>query len=153
MGCDIRNRAYICCSRIFAGSSVLRDRLLFGICGCERRNEIRSDTSYAHQTWSCRVVRGEQCDDYEGCLYFGWQPGWTFIGRENNRIKKARIETDTGESFIVEFNDCVEFKMIELSWKVEPKKVKITILEVYKGTKYDDTCITSIDFLNRAWDK
>ena len=73
--------------------------------------------------------------------------------RENNRIKKARIETDTGESFIVEFNDCVEFKKIELSWKVDPKKVKITILEVYKGTKYDDTCITSIDFLNRAWDK
>jgi hypothetical protein len=74
-----------------------------------------------------------------------------YLFRENNRIKKLKVETDTGYSEVIEFNDQVEFKMVKYPY--EAAKVKLTILEVYKGTKYDDTCITSMYLLNTAWAK
>ena len=62
---------------------------------------------------------------------------------ENNRIKKAAIWIDDKRSFEINFNDYVEFTEITVPEKT--KKVRIEILEVYKGTKYNDTCITKID--------
>ena len=63
--------------------------------------------------------------------------------KENNRIKKALLETDTGIKKEVEFRDEVVFTQIILPDDV--KHIKLTILEVYKGTKYQDTCITSVE--------
>ena len=63
--------------------------------------------------------------------------------KENNRIKKALLETDTGIKKEVEFRDEVVFTQIILPDNV--KHIKLTILEVYKGTKYPDTCITSVE--------
>ena len=63
--------------------------------------------------------------------------------KENNRIKKALLETDTGIKKEVEFRDEVVFTQIILPDNV--KHIKLTILEVYKGTKYQDTCITSVE--------
>ncbi|MDD6487077.1 MAG: hypothetical protein PUF61_09045 [Spirochaetales bacterium] len=63
--------------------------------------------------------------------------------KENNRIKKALLETDTGIKKEVEFRDEVEFTQIILPSDV--KHIKLTILEVYKGTKYQDTCITAVE--------
>ncbi|MBQ4496875.1 MAG: hypothetical protein II973_05135 [Spirochaetaceae bacterium] len=63
--------------------------------------------------------------------------------KENNRIKKALLETDTGIKKEFEFRDEVEFTQIILPSDV--KHIKLTILEVYKGTKYQDTCITSVE--------
>lgn len=71
--------------------------------------------------------------------------------RENNRIKKALIETDTGYKKIVEFRDQVEFTGISLEQNTS--HVKITILEVYKGTKYNDTCVSAIDIFYGWWNK
>jgi len=62
---------------------------------------------------------------------------------ENNRIKKAAIWIDDKRSFDINFNDYVEFT--EFNVPKQTKKVRIEILEVYKGTKYNDTCITKID--------
>ena len=63
--------------------------------------------------------------------------------KENNRIKKALLETDTGIKKEVEFRDEVVFTQIILPSDV--KHIKLTILEVYKGTKYQDTCITAVE--------
>ncbi len=63
--------------------------------------------------------------------------------KENNRIKKALLETDTGIKKEFEFRDEIEFTQIILPSDV--KHIKLTILEVYKGTKYQDTCITSVE--------
>lgn len=71
--------------------------------------------------------------------------------KENNRIKKALIETDSGLKKIVEFRDQVEFTGIKLTENTS--HVKITILEVYEGTKYNDTCLSSIDIYYGFWDK
>ena len=62
---------------------------------------------------------------------------------ENNRIKKAAIWIDDKKSFEIDFNDYVEFT--EFTVPEQTKKVRIEILEVYKGTKYNDTCVTKID--------
>ncbi len=62
---------------------------------------------------------------------------------ENNRLKKAAVWTDDKKSFEINFNDYVEFT--EFSVPKKTKKVRIEILDVYKGTKYNDTCITKID--------
>ena len=63
--------------------------------------------------------------------------------KENNRIKKALLETDTGIKKEFKFRDEVEFTQIILPSDV--KHIKLTILEVYKGTKYQDTCITAVE--------
>lgn len=62
---------------------------------------------------------------------------------ENNRIKKASIYVDEIKSMDLSFNDVVEFTDFEIP--ADSKHVKIVIDEVYKGTKYNDTCITKID--------
>ncbi|MCR5318990.1 MAG: hypothetical protein K6E22_12255 [Treponema sp.] len=71
--------------------------------------------------------------------------------KENNRIKKALLQTDTGIKKEFEFRDEVEFTQIILPQDV--KHVKLTILEVYKGTKYQDTCITAVEVLEKVSEK
>lgn len=71
--------------------------------------------------------------------------------KENNRIKKALLETDTGIKKEFEFRDEVEFTQIILPSDV--KHIKLTILEVYKGTKYQDTCITSVEVNRKESEK
>lgn len=71
--------------------------------------------------------------------------------KQNNRIKKALIETNTGLKKTVEFRDQVEFTGIKL--EENTSHVKITILEVYKGSKYNDTCLSAIDIYYGWWDK
>lgn len=71
-----------------------------------------------------------------------------YLFKENNRIKKAIIETEK-EVKVVTFNDCVEFTSVHLNGK----HVKITIQEVYQGTKYQDTCISAISLWDGWWEK
>ena len=74
-----------------------------------------------------------------------------YLFKQNNRVKKLLVQTDAGFSNELTFNDAVEFTKIELP--KETKHVKITIKEVYKGTKYSDTCITAFEMNYRLWDK
>lgn len=67
--------------------------------------------------------------------------------KQNNRIKKLLVETTEGFSKELSFKDAVEFTKIELP--KDTKHVKLTIKEVYKGSKYSDTCITAIQM---DWD-
>jgi len=61
----------------------------------------------------------------------------------NNRLKKIRIESER-PAFSIEYTlpDYVAYHSVPLPQKTT--KVKITILEVYKGLKYSDTCVTAI---------
>ncbi len=69
-------------------------------------------------------------------------PKLPYLYKENSRIKKATLIIDDVTKMEIEFDDIVEFKCIELGRPFT--KVKLIIDEVYKGTKYDDTCITAI---------
>ncbi|KYH34985.1 nicotine adenine dinucleotide glycohydrolase (NADase) [Clostridium tepidiprofundi DSM 19306] len=69
---------------------------------------------------------------------------------KNNRVKKARLEFSNGETKIVTFEDTNGFiPPIRFDKIVKTKYIKLTILEVYKGTKYSDTCISEMLFFNQ----
>ncbi len=74
-----------------------------------------------------------------------------YLFKQNNRPKKLLIETDSGFSQLMEFDDEIEFKTIEVP--KECKKIRITIKEVYRGSKYADTCISCVYVTKVWWDK
>ena len=80
-------------------------------------------------------------------------PKLPHLYKENSRIKKATLIIDDSTKMEIDFNDIVEFKCVELDRPFS--KIKIVINEVYKGTKYDDTCITaiSVDWDDVDWDR
>lgn len=67
--------------------------------------------------------------------------------KNNARIKKVLVEGD-GFSFEHSFDDNVHFEQIDFPNEVD--KVKVTVLEVYDGLKYNDLCISGI-FTNPDW--
>jgi hypothetical protein len=74
--------------------------------------------------------------------------------KENNRIKTALVETDKGYKAEISFEDVVEFTEFFIPMvKDGPTHVKITIKEVYKGTKYSDTAVTALEVNHMFWDK
>lgn len=79
---------------------------------------------------------------------FGIVPGFAREGsiyRENNRVKSITIEFSNGDPVKKDLEDIYGMQFVEFPM-VKTNKVKITINEVYSGTKYNDTCIAEIDF-------
>lgn len=63
----------------------------------------------------------------------------------NNRLKKIRIEFSNDDPIIVILNDGYERgNTVCLNKTIKTTSLKITILDVYKGQKYDDTCLSEI---------
>ncbi len=63
--------------------------------------------------------------------------------RENNRIKTAILQFDDGKNTKVILKDTTKPQIIPVRKKT--RTIRITISEVYKGTKYDDTCLSDVD--------
>ena len=69
------------------------------------------------------------------------------IYQANNRVKRIKISFCDNTSFITELEDGnLEPQKVMLPETKNVKNVKITILEVYNGTKYNDTCISEVSF-------
>jgi len=65
----------------------------------------------------------------------------------NNRVKKIRISFDDGTHFDQVLKDGeLKPQIITLPEPKQAGKVRLTILETYKGSKYNDTCISEIIF-------
>jgi hypothetical protein len=65
----------------------------------------------------------------------------------NNRVKKVKIQFNDGASMVQELKDAVlEPQRIELPEEKTVYSVRMTILEVYPGAKYNDTCISEVEF-------
>jgi len=64
--------------------------------------------------------------------------------RENTRIKRIRVTNEEGESEVILLRDTPHFQELELEMGLGFGVFKIEILEVYPGTKYQDTCVNSI---------
>ncbi len=63
--------------------------------------------------------------------------------KENGRLKDIRITSDSPEfDILYTFDDYVYYADIEFPQKTD--KVKIEIMDVYNGSKYNDTCISGI---------
>jgi hypothetical protein len=63
----------------------------------------------------------------------------------NNRVKTMRAEFSEGEKRTFTLKDGV-LDLQYIKFDIRSKWVKFTILEVYPGNKYNDTCISEIDF-------
>lgn len=70
---------------------------------------------------------------------------------ENNRVKKMKAEFSCGRSAIIFLEDNPGFQKVVLSDFTNTDFIKLTILDVYRGTKYDDTAISEISF--NSWDE
>jgi hypothetical protein len=68
--------------------------------------------------------------------------------RANNRIKKLNLSVNGEEPVAVELPDQMEPFDIKLPKSKEVvRTIRLTIREVYPGTKYQDTCVTRIRLL------
>lgn len=68
-----------------------------------------------------------------------------YLYKANNRVKKATITSlDKNTPFTIEyeFEDYVHFS--EINFPCAVSKVRFTIDEVYRGEKWDDTCIQAV---------
>lgn len=70
--------------------------------------------------------------------------------KRNNRLKRIKVEsTEPVFSMEYTFEDYVAYHTIKMP--MATKAVKITVLEVYKGEKYNDTCVTAITLPQERW--
>jgi hypothetical protein len=67
---------------------------------------------------------------------------------KNNRVKSVSV-FDENMTLLGKYDLLDSPDPQQINWKKEISKVKIRIDEVYKGTKYDDTCINFIEIC--AW--
>jgi len=63
----------------------------------------------------------------------------------NGRVKRAKIETSGGFSRIVTLKDAKEMQEIKFT-PGKPAWLRLTILEVYPGTRHEDTCLSMFYF-------
>lgn len=65
---------------------------------------------------------------------------------KNSRLKTAILEFDNGEVQMIQLKDTNQFQTIRIE-PVESKTIKIIISDIYKGTKWADTCISEIELI------
>ncbi|ABZ93207.1 nicotine adenine dinucleotide glycohydrolase [Leptospira biflexa] len=64
----------------------------------------------------------------------------------NNRIKKLKITTETGNEEVVTLKDSLSRQVIEFKNEIRAKEISLTIQEVYKGTNTENTAIAELMF-------
>ena len=63
--------------------------------------------------------------------------------KKNSRVKKFTVEDlDNNIKYEIKLTDDVKFQNFRL--KKPTANIRLTIKEVYKGDKWDDTCVSSI---------
>ena len=68
-----------------------------------------------------------------------------YLFMENSRPKKIKLSVENKYSIIVDLKDTPNFHTIKLPEKLNRNEILVMeILEVYPGTKYEDTCINMI---------
>ena len=65
-----------------------------------------------------------------------------YLYEQNNRIKKIKVKGLTsGKEKILDVIDTPHPQTVDISFITEMEDIRVEIAEVYKGTKYDDTCL------------
>ncbi len=65
---------------------------------------------------------------------------------KNNRVKKAKLTFSDGSETTINLDDTASEQVIDIGYKVT-SYVRLTILDVYSGSKYNDTCISEIEYI------
>lgn len=69
------------------------------------------------------------------------------IYQQNNRIKTLKVECSDGTSKVFTLEDLADYTAyqdLKFDSPVQTKSIKLTIIDVYPGSKYEDTCISEI---------
>ncbi len=66
----------------------------------------------------------------------------------NHRLKKVRLTFSEGKPLVLELRDSTEGQTLTWPKPRTTSSLKVTVLEVYRGSKYDDACISELDFLS-----
>lgn len=65
-----------------------------------------------------------------------------YLYKQNNRIKKIKVTgLKSGKSKILDVLDTPHPQTVDISFITQPEDIRVEIADVYKGTKYDDTCL------------
>ena len=67
--------------------------------------------------------------------------------KNNNRVKKFKLTINNDDEYILDLEDFMGVQVFDLEYSCrlsKPIELKFEILEVYKGEKYDDTCVTML---------
>ncbi len=65
-----------------------------------------------------------------------------YLYKQNGRIKKIKVKgLKSGKEKILDVLDTPHPQTVDISFITEPEDIRVTIEEVYPGTKYEDTCI------------
>ena len=65
-----------------------------------------------------------------------------YLYEQNNRIKKIKVTGLTsGVSKILDVLDTPHPQTVDISFLPMAEDIRVEIADVYKGTKYDDTCL------------
>jgi hypothetical protein len=93
----------------------------------------QSNSMYKGMLMVCRIdiINGLATDKN---LYFA-----------NNRVKKLKAEFSEGQEMVISLKDGV-LDYQSYKFNIKTRWVKLTILDVYKGSQFNDTCISEIDF-------
>ncbi|MDF3820020.1 nicotine adenine dinucleotide glycohydrolase [Leptospira sp. 96542] len=75
-------------------------------------------------------------------LYNGY--GDPKLWSSNNRIKKLKVSDETGLEEIVSLKDSLSMQRIDLKKEFKSREVSLTILEVYKGSKSENTALAEV---------
>ena len=62
----------------------------------------------------------------------------------NNRVRRIRVELSDGYAMEYELSDTYDWQSVSFDAAHATSYIKFTILSVYHGERYDDTCITAI---------
>ena len=65
-----------------------------------------------------------------------------YLYKQNNRIKKIKVTgLKSGKSKVLDVLDTPHPQTVDISFITGAEDIRVEIADVYKGTKYDDTCL------------
>ncbi len=65
-----------------------------------------------------------------------------YLYKQNNRIKQIKVTgLKSGKTKILNVLDTPHPQTVDISFITDPEDIRVEIADVYKGTKYDDTCL------------
>lgn len=65
-----------------------------------------------------------------------------YLYKQNNRIKQIKVTgLKSGKTKILDVLDTPHPQTVDISFITDPEDIRVEIADVYKGTKYDDTCL------------
>ncbi len=68
------------------------------------------------------------------------------IYNANNRVKKVRIWANNGDSYLFDLEDNnLQKQILKLPKPINASTLKIIIVDIYKGSKYNDTSISEVE--------